>query len=77
MKKPSETKSDLILIMFFTFFAGTLFGTFGILCEEYLWDPNPKEGAVRGFIGLLLLVFGFLSIAITLSKNLKRRVDGK
>ena len=74
MKKPSETKSDLILIMFFTFFAGTLFGTFGILCEEYLWDPNPKEGAVRG---LPLLVFGFLSIAITLSKNLKRRVDGK
>lgn len=75
MKELSETKSDLILIIFFTFLAGTLFGAFGILCEEYLWDPNPKEGTFRLFIGLILLVFGFLSIAITLSKNLKRRTD--
>lgn len=43
MKESSETKIDLILIIFFSFLAGTLFGAFGILCEEYLWDPNPKE----------------------------------
>lgn len=75
IKELSETKSDLILIIFFTFLAGTLFGAFGILCEEYLWDPNPKEGTFRLFTGLLLLAFGFLFIAITLSKTLKRRVD--
>lgn len=75
MKELSETKNDLILIIFFTFLAGTLFGAFGILCEECLRDPNPKEGTFRLFIGLLLLVFGFLFIAINLSKSLKRRVD--
>lgn len=73
MKELSETKNDLILIIFFTFLAGTLFGAFGILCEEYLRDPNPKEGTFRLFIGLLLLVFGFLFIAINLSKSLKKK----
>lgn len=75
VKELSEIKNDLILIIFFTFLAGTLFGAFGILCEEYLWDPNPKEGTFRLFIGLILLVFGFLFIAVTLSKSLKRRID--
>lgn len=77
MKGPSEIRSDLIFIIFFTFLAGIFFGAFGVLSEQYLWDPNPKEGAVRCFLVMLLLVFGLLFIAITLSKDLRRRVDGK
>lgn len=77
MKKPSEIKSDLIFIIFFTFLSGTFFGALGVLYEQYLWDPNPKEGTVRCFIAMLLLVFGLLSIAIAISKNLRERVDRK
>lgn len=77
MKKPSEIKSDLIFIIFFTFLSGTFFGALGVLYEQYLWDPNPKEGTVRCFIAMLLLVFGLLFIAIGISKNLRERVDGK
>lgn len=77
MKEPSETKIDLFLIILFAFFAGFFFSAFGILGEQYLWDPNPKEGAAGCFLGMLLLTFVFLFNAITLSKNLKRRVDRK
>lgn len=77
MKEPSETKSDLILIILFAFFAGFFFSAFGILGEQYLWDPHPKEGAAGCFLGMLLLTFVFLFNAITLGKNLKRRVDRK
>jgi len=74
LKELSETKNDLTLIIFFTFLAGTLFGAFGILCEEYLWNPNPKEGTVGCFIVLLLFVFGFLFIVKALSKKLVKKV---
>lgn len=77
MKKPSEIRSDLIFIIFFAFLAGTFFGAFGVLYEQYLWDPNPKEGVVRCFIAMLLLIFGLLFIAITISRNLRERIDGK
>jgi H+/Cl- antiporter ClcA len=77
MKKPSEIRSDLIFIIFFAFLAGTFFGAFGVLYEQYLWDPNPKEGTVRCFIAMLLLIFGLLFIAITISRNLRERIDGK
>lgn len=77
MKKPSEIKSDLIFIIFFTFLSGTFFGALGVLYEQYLWDPSPKEGTVRCFIAMLLLVFGLLSIAIGISKDLRERVDRK
>ena len=60
MKEPSETKSDLFLIILFAFFAGFFFSAFGILGEQYLWDPNPKEGAAGCFLGMLLLTFVFL-----------------
>lgn len=77
MKEPNKTENDLVHIIFFTLLAGIFLGAFGVLYEEYLWDPNPKEGAAGCFLGMLFLVFVFLSIAITLSKNLKRRVDRK
>lgn len=77
MKEPSEIRSDLIFIIFFTFLAGTFFGAFGVLHDQYLWDPNPKEGTVRCFIAMLLLVFVFLFMAIAISKDLRKRVDGK
>lgn len=77
MKKPSEIRSDLIFIIFFAFLAGTFFGAFGVLYEQYLWDPNPKEGTAKCFIAMLLLIFGLLFIAITISRNLRERIDGK
>lgn len=77
MKEPNETKSDLILIILFAFFAGFFFSAFGILGEQYLWDLHPKEGTAGCLLGMLLLVFVFLFNAITLSRNLKRRVDRK
>lgn len=77
MKEPSEIRSDLIFIIFFAFLAGTFFGAFGVLCDQYFWDPNPKEGTVRCFLAMLLLVFGLLFIAITISKDVKRRVERK
>ncbi len=77
MKKPSEIRSDLIFIIFFAFLAGTFFSAFGVLYEQYLWDSNPKEGVVRCFIAMLLLIFGLLFIVITISRNLRERIDGK
>lgn len=77
MKKPSEIRSDLIFTIFFAFLAGTFFGAFGVLYEQYLWGPNPKEGTVRCFIAMLLLIFGLLFIAITISRNLREKIDGK
>lgn len=77
MKKSSEIKSDLIFIIFFTFLAGTFFGAFGVLYDQYLWDPNPKEGTAKCFIAMLLLVFVFLFMAIAISRNLRKRIDRK
>ena len=39
--------------------------------------PHPKDGIVRGFIALILLVGGLLFIATTLIRNLKKEIDGK
>lgn len=78
MKEPNETKDNSILIIFFTtFLAGTFFGSLGVLYENYLWDPHPKEGTIRYFIALILLVVGLLFIATTLIRNLKKEIDGK
>ena len=42
-----------------------------------MWDPHPKEGTVRCFLALILLVVGLLFIATTLIRNLKKEIDGK
>ena len=77
MKEPSEIRSDLIFIIFFAFLAGTFFGAFGILYDQYLWDPNPKEGMDRCFLAMILLVFVLLFIAVNIGKDLRKRIDGK
>lgn len=77
MKKPGEIRSDLIFIIFFAFLAGTFFGAFGVLCDQYFWDPNPKEGTVRCFIAMILLVFVLLFIAVNIGKDVKRRFERK
>lgn len=77
MKEPSEIRSDLIFIIFFAFLAGTFFGAFGVLCDQYFWDPNPKEGTVRYFIAMILLVFVLLFIAVNIGKDVKRRFERK
>lgn len=77
MKKPSETDNSIFIIFFTTFLAGILFGSFGVLYENYFWDPNPKEGTFKCFMALILLVVGLLFIATTLIRNLKKEIDGK
>ena len=77
MKEPSETKIDLFLIILFAFFAGTFFGAFGVLCDQYFWDPNPKESTVSCFIAMILLVFVLLFIAVNIGKDVKRRFERK
>lgn len=77
MKKPGEIISDLIFIIFFAFLAGTFFGAFGVLCDQYFWDLSPKEGTVRCFIAMILLVFVLLFIAVNIGKDVKRRFERK